>query len=78
MLVCSERSTETGNVPLPPPQRKYAVPVNVSSWSSAKQTYEDEVEKAKRLTGRQNQPESGQGRTVEGGLLPPESSASLF
>ena len=46
--------------------------------STAKQTYDDEVEKAKVLTGRQYQPESGQGRTVEGGLLSPESSTSLF
>ncbi|MGI6587487.1 MAG: hypothetical protein ACOX2N_01620 [Peptococcia bacterium] len=67
----------TGNL-LFLPHRKYAVPFNVPLRSAAKQTYEDEVEKAMRLTGRQNQPESGQGGTVEGGLLSPESSTSLF
>ena len=50
----------------------------MSPTYTAKQTYEDEVEKAKELTGRQFQPESGHGRTVEGGLLSPKSSASLF
>jgi hypothetical protein len=75
-LFCTKQ--ETGNAPFPPPLKYNCTVSPFLCESTAIQTYEDEVEKAKVLTGRQYQPESGQGCTVEGDLLSPESSISLF